>query len=194
MARLSEFINEGITAATLARMARKGRVVQLRRGLYQLPNAPLDANHTLAEAAKLVPKAIICLDSALAYHELTDRIPRHIWMAIGFREWMPHITEPPIQIVRFGPKVLKTGIETHFIENVPVRIYSPAKTIVDLFYHAYRQQRWYGSKVDPTHAVQGMKQALRQRKATPAAIAKFAADAGIWKAVQPYLEALTVDA
>jgi predicted transcriptional regulator of viral defense system len=194
MARLSEFIKEGITATTVSRMARKGLIVQLGRGLYQLADAPLDANHSLAEAAKLVPKGVVCLDSALAFHELTDRIPGHIWMAIGFREWRPRITHPPIQIVRFGPKVLETGVESHVIEGVSVRIYSSAKTIADLFYHAHRQHRWYGSKVGLTHAIQGMKEALRQRKATPAEIARYAAEAGIWKIVQPYLEALTVDA
>jgi predicted transcriptional regulator of viral defense system len=194
MARLSEFIKEGITATTVSRMAQKGQIVQLSRGLYQLPDAPLDANHTLAEAAKLVPKGVICLDSALAFHELTDRIPRHVWMAIGFREWRPKITHPPIQIVRFGPKVLDSGVETHRIENVSVRVYSPAKTIVDLFYHAHRQHRWYGSKTGITQAIQGMKEALKRRKATPAEIADFATRAGIWKIVQPYLEALTVDA
>jgi predicted transcriptional regulator of viral defense system len=194
MARLSEFIDEGVTAATVSRMKRKGLIVQLGRGLYQLPNAPLDANHSLAEAAKLVPKGIVCLDSALAFHELTDAIPRRIWMAIGFREWEPRITHPPIQIVKFGPKMLKPAVKTHLIEGVSVPIYEPAKTIVDLFYHALRQQRWYGSKTGLTHALQGMKEALRRRKATPAEIARLATDAGVWKNVQPYLEALTVDA
>jgi predicted transcriptional regulator of viral defense system len=194
MARLSEFIKEGITAATVSRMARKGRIVQLGRGLYQLPDAPLDVNHSLAEAAKLVPKGVICLDSALAFHELTDRIPRYVWMAIGFREWRPRITRPAVQIVRFGPKVLEESVETHLIENVLVRIYSPAKTIADLFYHAHRQHRRYGSKVGLTQALRGMKEALRRRKATPAEIARCATKAGIWKIMQPYLEALTVDA
>jgi predicted transcriptional regulator of viral defense system len=178
----------------VSRMVRKGQIVQLSRGLYQLADAPLDANHSLAEAAKLVPKGVICLDSALAFHELTDRIPRQVWMAVGVREWRPRIAHPPIQIMRFGPKVLETGVETHLIENVPVRIYSPAKTIADLFYHARRHQRWYGSKVGLTHALQGMKEALRVRRATPAEIARFATQAGIWETVQPYLEALTVDA
>src|SRR3989442_15233447 len=113
MARLSEFIKEGITATTISRMEQKGLLNQLSRGLYQLPDAPLDANHSLAEAAKLVPKGVICLDSALAFHELTDHIPSRIWVAIGFKEWRPRITHPPIEIVRFGPKVFKTGIEAH---------------------------------------------------------------------------------
>jgi hypothetical protein len=200
MARLSEFIKAGITATTVSRMTRKGQITQLSRGLYQLPDAPLDANHSLAEAAKLVPKGVVCLDSALAFHELTDRIPRQISMAIGFREWRPRIAHPPVQIVPFSPKMLKGGFKEHVIEGVQVPIYSPAKTIADLFYRAHRAHRAhrqhsrYGSKVGLDQAIQGLKEALRQRKATPAEIARYAAEAGIWKIVQPYLEALTVDA
>src|SRR5262249_12535558 len=98
MLRLSEFIEYGITAATISRMDKKGRLLQLSRGLYQLPDAPLDTHHSLAEAAKLVPKGVICLQSALNFHELTDRIPSSVWMAIGFREWRPRIAQPPIEI------------------------------------------------------------------------------------------------
>ena len=83
IARLSEFTDAGITAATIGRMVRTGDVNQLARGLYQLPDAPLDANHSLAEATKRVPKGVVCLVSALAYHELTDQLPRAVWMAIG---------------------------------------------------------------------------------------------------------------
>lgn len=195
MARLSEFIEKDITAATISRMEQKGVVVQLSRGLYQLHDAPLDANHSLAEAAKLVPNGVICLSSALAFHELTDRIPASVWVGIGARDWRPKITRPRIQIVRFGPKVFDKGIQKHTIEQVTVRIYSPAKTIVDLFRHAQRQKVWYGSQTGMTEAVQGMKETLRQRKATPAEIAKYAVEAGVWeKVVQPRLEALTVDA
>ncbi len=121
-------------------MEKKGLVLQLGRGLYQLADAPLDANHSLADAAKLVPRGVICLDSALAFHELTDRIPSRIWVAIGFREWRPRITQPPIESVRFAPKRLTLGVKEHVIEGVTVRICEPAKTIVDLFYQAFRTQ------------------------------------------------------
>src|SRR5229473_3175360 len=184
MARLSEFIAEGITAATVSRMEKNGLLLQLSRGLYQLPDAPLDAHHSLAEAAKLVPKGVICLDSALAFHGLTDRIPSRIWVAIGPKEWRPRITHPPIQIVRFGLKIFETGIETHVIERVPVRIYGPAKTIADLFFNAHRSR---GPRVGLTQALQGMKEALRVRKVTPAEIARCATEAGVWKVVRPYL-------
>jgi predicted transcriptional regulator of viral defense system len=195
MARLSELIKEGITAAAISRMEQKGLVNQLSRGLYQLPDAPLDANHSLAVAAKLVPNGVICHDSALAFHELTDRIPAFVWMAIGPRDWRPRITRPRIQIERFGPKVFDKGIEHHTIERISVAIYSPAKTIVDLFKSATHEKALYNSSTGFAHATQGMKEALRLRKATPAEIAKFAVAAGIWeKIVQPRLEALTVDA
>ena len=110
MMRLSEFIKEGITSATISRMEQKGLLNQLSRGLYQLPDAPLDANHSLAVAAKLVPNGVVCHNSALAFHELTDRIPPFVWMAIGPRDWRPTITQPRIQIMRFGPKVFDKGI------------------------------------------------------------------------------------
>jgi predicted transcriptional regulator of viral defense system len=195
MMRLSEFIKEGITSATISRMEQKGLLNQLGRGLYQLPDAPLDANHSLAVAAKLVPNGVICYDSALAFHELTDRIPPYLWVAIGPREWRPKITRPRIQIVRFGPKVFEKGIEHHTIESVPVRIYSPAKTVVDLFKSAHLQKVFYNSTIGFAHATQAMKEALRLRKATPAEIARFAVEDGIWeKTIQPRLEALTVDA
>jgi predicted transcriptional regulator of viral defense system len=95
--------------------------------------APCDANHSLAEAAKLVPKGVICLTSALAFHELTDTIPSRVWMAIGPKDRRPRADDPPLQFVRFGQKVLTPGIKEHLIEGVRVRIYSPAKTVVDLF-------------------------------------------------------------
>ena len=195
MMRLSEFIKEGITSATISRMEQKGLLNQLSRGLYQLPDAPLDANHSLAVAAKLVPNGVVCHISALAFHELTDRIPPFVWMAIGPRDWRPTITQPRIQIMRFGPKVFDKGIQHYTMERIRVPVYSPAKTVVDLFKSATHQKAFYNSSTGFAHATQGMKEALRLRKATPAEIAKFAVDAGIWeKIVQPRLEALTVDA
>lgn len=194
MVRLSELIDIGVTTATVSRMKDKGLILQLSRGLYQLPDVSLDANHSLAEAAKLVPKGVVCLTSALAFHELTDTIPARVWLAIGPKDWRPQITHPPLQIVRFGEKVLRPGIEEHLIEGVTVKIYNPAKTIVDLF--RYRQQagKRYQKSPGLNLTLEGLREALRQRKATPADIARYAQEAGIWKALQPYLEAMTANA
>ena len=160
MACLYELTRHGITAATVARMREKGLIVQLSRGLYQLPEVEGEANHELAEAAKLVPKGVICLVSALAFHQLTDTIPRRVWVAIGSKDRRPAVTQPPLQIVRFGEKVLCAG-EEHRIEGVPVRIYSAAKTAVDLF--RYRQQagKRYQKSPGLNLALEGLREALR---------------------------------
>ncbi len=194
IARLSEITEKGVTRATVARMREKGLVHQLARGLYQLTDAPLDTNHALAEATKRVPKGVVCLVSALAFHELTDTIPRSVWMAIGPKDWRPVVSQPSLQIVRFSGKLLTGGVEEHPIEGVKVPIYTPAKTIVDLF--RYRQSAGKRYKTSPglNTAIEGLRAALRQRKATPAQIAEYAQEAGIWKIVQPYLDAMTADA
>lgn len=194
MVRLSEFVKAGVTAATVSRMKEKGLIVQLGRGLYQLPDTPLDVNHSLAEAAKLVPKGIICLTSALAFHELTDIIPSRVWLAIGPKDRRPRVENPPLQIVRFGNKVFSSGIEEHVIEGVRVRIYDPAKTAVDLFRYRRSAGKRYQKSPGLNRALEGMKEALRQHKATPAEIARYADEAGVWKVVQPYLEAMTANA
>jgi predicted transcriptional regulator of viral defense system len=194
MARLSEFTKAGVTAATVSRMKEKGLIARLGRGLYQLPDASTDANHSLAEAAKRVPKGVICLISALAFHELTDTIPSRVWMAIGPKDRRPRTDDPPLQIVRFGERVLSAGVKEHTVESVRVRIYNPAKTVVDMF--RYRQSAGKRYKKSPglNLALEGLKEALRQRKATPAEIARYANEAGVWKAVRPYLEAMTANA
>jgi predicted transcriptional regulator of viral defense system len=192
MARLSELMEAGVTAAAVTRLERKGVIVRLARGLYQLPDAPLDANHSLAEAAKLVPKGIVCLDSALAFHGLTDRLPYSIWMAVGFGDWRPRISRPPIQTIRFGPNVLNSGYTTHFIEGIPVRIYDPAKSVVDMFRVGNLAKRSAGPSRN--QAIEGMRKSLHQHKATPGEIARFAEEADVWELVSPYLEALAADA
>lgn len=186
IARLTELRDAGVTAATVGRMVRAGDLNRLARGLYQLPDAPLDANHSLAEAAKRVPKGVVCLVSALAYHELTDQLPRAVWMAVGTKDWMPKEGRPAMRIVRFTDALLTDEVVTIYIENVPVKIFGVAKTIADCFRHR--------RKVGLTVALEGLQEALRQRKASPAEIACHAKRGGVATVVRPYLEALTTNA
>lgn len=185
IARLSEIRRAGITAATVSRLEREGLVTRLGRGLYQLADAELDGNHSLAEAAKRMPKGVVCLVSALAFHGVTDQMPRRVWIAIGPKDWKPQIEYPPLRIVRFADKFLRNGVEIHEIEGVSVPIFGVAKTIADMFRH----RRSVGLDV----AVQGMKEALRQRKTPPSEIASYAIQGGVWTTLRPYLEALTTD-
>ncbi len=189
MMRLSEFRAAGITAATITRMEAAGQVVRLMRGLYQLPDRSVDVHHELALAAKLVPNGIVCLVSALSYHELTDTVPARVWMAIGPKDRKPSFTRPALQVVRF--QASRVDIERHEIEGVSVAITTPARTVIDLF--RYRSPAGTRFRKSPglNLAVEGLREVLRQRKATPAEIAKLAERAGIWRIVQPYLEAMT---
>ena len=181
--RLAELRGVGVTAATVSRMERDGEVIRLARGLYQLPDAPLEAGHSLAEAAKRLPKGIVCLVSALAFHGLTDQLPKKVWLAIGKKDWAPRSDGMPIRVVRFTESLLAESVETHMIESVPVKVFGVAKTIADCFRHR--------SKVGLSVAIEGLQEALRQRKATPAEIAHQAEHGGVATVIRPYLEALT---
>ena len=133
MARLGEFNAAGVTSATVSRMERAGDIVRITRGLYQLPDAPLDTQQSLAEVSRLVPKGVICLASALAFHGLTDQMPPKVWIAIGRKDWRPRLTYPPIHVVRFSDKLLARGVETQQIAGTLVPVFGVAKTVADLF-------------------------------------------------------------
>jgi predicted transcriptional regulator of viral defense system len=184
--RLAELQTAGITSTTVNRMERAGELVRLARGLYQLPDADLDPHQSLAEAARLVPRGVICLASALAFHALTDQMPPKVWIAIGRKDWRPRITYPPLRVARFSDEQLRRGVERKKIAGTTVPVFSVAKTVADLF----RYRRTVGDLL----ALEGLRQALRQRKATPAQLAREAQAAGVWHTMQPYLMALTSDA
>jgi predicted transcriptional regulator of viral defense system len=180
MARLTDILATGATAAAVSRLEREGSVIRLSRGLYQLSDAPLGEHHVLAEASRLIPKGVICLISALAFHELTDRIPSRVWVAIGAKDWKPHRMSPPLRIVRFSNANLTNHVSAHLVEGVEVRVTDAARTIVDCFR--------YRSSVGVDVAIDGLKEALRTRKASTAEIDSIARELGQAKAMRPYLE------
>ena len=159
MTRLAEFSEAGITATTISRMEQAGEVLRLARGLYQLPDAALDAHQSLAEVSRLVPKGVICLASALAFHGLTDQMPPKVWIAIGRKEWRPRLTYPPVRIARFSDELLNRSVERKKIAGTVVPVFTVAKTAADLFR--------YRKTVGDALAIEGLRQALRLRKATP---------------------------
>lgn len=183
IARARELKDIGVSATAISRAVDDGDILRLGRGLYQLPDAEIDVNASLAEVAKRAPKAIICLISALAYHRLTDQIPRKVWIAIGAKDWEPKLAYPKIRPVRFREPYLSEGVETHQISGVIVKIYSPAKSIAD----AFRNPKL----VDRSVAVECLKTALDEKKARPSELAEAAKAYGAWTRMRPYLEALT---
>jgi predicted transcriptional regulator of viral defense system len=184
--RAAELRAHGVTPSTLSRMVEAGDVVRLGRGLYQLADAPVDSRHELALAAKRVPKGVICLVSALAFHGLTDQLPRRVWVAIGSRDWRPTVDQPLLRIVRLSPDLLSQDIERHAIDGAEVKVFGAGRSVID----AFRWERTVGRNL----AIESLREALRQRKATPAQLAETAGRLGAWTKVRPYLEALTADA
>ena len=183
--RLADLKAFGVTATTVRRMQDAGEVVKLGRGFYQAPDADYTSNHALAEAALRVPNGVICLVSALAYHGLTDQLPSKVWMAIGQKDWSPSASHPPLRIVRFADHLLEAGVETVVIEDMQVSIFGVAKTIAD----AFRHRRTVGLSV----ALEGLQEALRQRKASPSDILAAAEQGRVGTIVRPYLTALTAN-
>jgi len=181
MMRLKDFAVQGIGPETLARLVRDGIVVRPARGLYQLADGPVDARHTLAEAAALVPKGIVCLVSALQFHGLTLHMPSSVWMAIERTAWRPRIDYPPIRFVRFTRSALTEGVERRRIEGVEVAVTDPARTIVDCFR--------YRAKVGIDVAMEGLREGLRQRKATSDQLWRYGTKSRIWSTMKPYVEA-----
>lgn len=185
MMRAQELREAGISAQTIARAVEEGEIERISRGVYQKRGAEVEENQILAEAIMRAPKGVIALVSALAFHGLTDQMPRRVWMAIGTSDWAPVQSYPPLRMVRFTEPYLRQGIEHHAIAGLDVPVYSIPKTLADLFRNP--------KLVDRSVAVEGLRAALQQRKATPSAIAQAAKAGGAWKVMQPYLEALTSD-
>lgn len=183
MMRAQELRDAGISAQTIARAVEAGEIERISRGVYQKRGSEIEENQILAEATIRVPKGVIALVSALTFHGLTDQMPRRIWMAIGTSDWAPVQSYPPIRMVRFTERYLRQGVENHVIAGREVPIYSVPKTLADLFRNS--------KLVDRSIAVEGLRAAIEQRKATPSTIAQDAKAGGAWKIMQPYLEALT---
>lgn len=181
--RAQDLRKHGIAGATIQRALDDGDLIRIGRGLYQHPEAEIDSDLTLAEVAKRVPKGVIAMTTALAWHGLTDQMPRKTWVAIGTSNWSPAPGYPPIRIVRFADKYLTQGVEHHTVSGVDVPIYSVSKTLADLFRN--------GRLIDRSVAVEGLRAAVEQRKVNPAEIAEAARAGGAWRIMRPYLEALT---
>ena len=180
-----ELSDAGIHQETLARMLREQTLTRVSRGLYQLADAEVSASHDLAEVAKLVPKGVICLVSALQFHDLTLQIPGQIWLAIGSKARKPKIDYPPIRIVRFGPRALSLGVQYHTVDGATVPIFDPAKTVVDCF--RYRQH------VGLDVALEGLHNVVKSGKTKPAQVVQYVRETRIWSVLRPYLEAVVAN-
>ncbi len=166
----------------LHRLLVKGQLVRLGRGIYSLPNGRSTEHHSLAVVAKQAPRSIICLLSALRFHELTTQQPNEIWVAIENKAWVPTVDSVQLRIVRLTGEALTAGVKTYEIEGVPVRIFNPAKTVADCFK--------YRNKIGLDVAIEALKDVLKQKKATIDEIDRYARICRVSRIMRPYLEAV----
>ncbi len=171
-----------IHTQTLSRLVRAGTLERVARGRYRLPNAPVTEQHGLALVAAAAPKAVICLLSALSFHQIGTQLPHEIWIALDRRSRRPSLTYPRLHVVRFGGDALTEGVETHSIEGETVRVYSVAKTIADTFK--------YRNKIGLDVALEALREAWRARRFTMDKVYLYARICRVERVMRPYLEAL----
>ncbi len=172
----------GFESADLHRLIEEGAIERVARGLYRLADAEPTEHYTIAAVCASVPSAIVCLLSALSVHELGTQLPREVWIAIPHKARAPRLPEFPIKVVRFSGAALRYGVETIQIEGASVRITNPARTVVDCF----RFRRLVGQQV----AIEALRVALQERKASPEQIWRTADVCRARSLVGPVLEVL----
>lgn len=184
IARARDFKAAGIPLAYLRRLCDEGHLIHLSRGLYQIPDlAGSDAAHSLAEAARLMPRGVVSLLSALRQHGLTTQLPNAVWMTLPHKARVPKSPPFNLEIVYASEPALSSHIQHMEIEGVSVPIYDVPKSVADCF----KYRRRVGLDV----AVEALRDALRQRKTTPAAVMQAAALDRVANVMRPYVDAVT---
>lgn len=180
--RTKEILGLGIHPRTLYRLRDEGALVQLSRGVYRLAELADLAYPDLVTVALRAPRAVICLVSALAYHDATDEIPHEVHIALPRGMNVPRIDHPPVRAFHLSGPSLTEGIETAELDGVSVRIYALAKTVVDCFR--------FRNKLGPDVAIEALRQAVTRHRVKPASILHFARMCHMDTIMLPYVQSL----
>jgi predicted transcriptional regulator of viral defense system len=172
----------GWSPQLLIRLHQAGELQRVARGLYSLPDAEITEHQALEEVCQRVPKAVVCLLSALELHQVGTQGPHEIWIALPEGTQAPALDYPPLRIVRLRGRAYTEGIETVIEHGVPIRVYGLAKTVTDCFKFRH--------KIGLDVALEALKDAWKQRKVTMADVSRFAAINRVERVMQPYLEAM----
>lgn len=181
-ARSAQLEAAGIPRAQLSRLVAQGQLQRVSRGLYALPGYQGTEHSGLVTVARRAPDAVFCLLTALQLHGLTTQLPSEVWIAIGNKQHAPRLQDPPLRIVRFSADSLAHGVETRKLEGTPVRVTSVAKTVADCFK--------FRNKVGLDVALEALREARRQRKASADALWRAAQVDRVATVMRPYMEAL----
>lgn len=176
----SRWVKENnMNPSLLCYLAKKDALNRVTSGFYALKNN-FDIQNTWAETAVTFPNGIICLLSALQFHELTSQMPKEVFLAVEKTTYIPSRTKFDVKIIKFSGKYFSTAIEVYDIGGIKVKVYSPAKTIIDCFR--------FRNKIGLDIAVEALKDCIQQKKATIDDLWRMACDLHIIKIMRPYLE------
>ena len=178
--RPRDLTRHGLPAEYLHQFTQQGLMQRVGRGLYRLADGEPGAHQSLLEACAQVPHGVLCLLTALRYHELTTQAPSEIWMALEANAWHPISTDLSLHIVRFSGEVFHSGIEEHTVDGVTLRVYSLAKTVTDCFK--------YRNKIGIDVALEALREGWRTRRVSMTDLWFFAKIDRIANVMRPYLE------
>jgi predicted transcriptional regulator of viral defense system len=173
---------KGLPPDYLWRLYKQGKLEKVGRGMYASQDAKLSEHQTVVQAALRVPHGIVCLLSALRFYDLTTQSPFEIWLAIDVKARAPKEDIIPLRIVRFSGKALTSGVETHTIEGVNVKVYRPAKTVADCFK--------YRNKIGLDVAIEALRDCWKKKLATSDELWRYAKVCRVARVMRPYLESV----
>jgi predicted transcriptional regulator of viral defense system len=179
--RMSEAIKHGITRYMLYTLRDKGVIEQVSRGIYRLMELPPISNPDLVTVSLRFPHAVICLVSALAYHDITTQIPHAVSVAVPRSSRVPSLDYPPVRAHRFSKDAYESGIEEHRIDDVPVKIYCPEKTLADCFK--------FRNKIGMDVVLEALTLYRTRKKRNFGELLIYARLCRVEKVMRPYLEA-----
>ena len=180
--RTQEALRQGIHPRTLYALRDRGDLLPLSRGLYRLADLPPLANPDLVIVAHRMPEAVICLVSALVFHELTTQVPHVVDVALRRGASRPTLPYPPLRMFWFSDPAWRAGVELHPLDDTAVRIYGPEKSIADCFK--------YRHKIGRDIALEALQRYLHRRNAQLDALLQYARICRVEQVMRPYLEAL----
>jgi predicted transcriptional regulator of viral defense system len=181
--RASQLLDAGIHPRDLYSLRDTGQLELVARGLYRLASAPTPPHLDLLTVAARSSHAVVCLISALAFHEMTDEIPREVSIAVPRTAAGPRLDYPPVRVFHFSEAAYRLDIEHHEIDGIDLKVYSPAKSIVDAFRFRHR----IGEDV----AIKALANGLRSRRVRPGPLLELAGKLRARAVMAPYIKAFT---
>lgn len=180
--RAATAIELGVPKHVLYEMVKTGELVREAQGIYRLRDTDALGNPDLVSISLRVPKAVICLISALYFHQLTTQIPHYVYLALPRDVKTPRIQYPPLRVFHLSEKPYQVGIVEHELDGVKVKIYDREKTIADCF--KFRE------KIGMDVALEAVRDYVRQPKVNVSLLMKYTRINRVEKVMRPYVEAL----